>query len=98
MEMMFDRVCAKKLNQKNSTKSGIMFFSEENSLDYAPVISVGNGTYTDGIFVPMAIDIGDKIYYEPHTAIEYTYQGEQYVILRQIDIVGKEKKNEENIK
>lgn len=98
MEMMFDRVCAKKINLKNSTKSGIMLFSEENSLECAQVISVGKGAYNDGIFVPMEIEIGDKIYYEPHTAIEYTYQGEQFVILRQIDVVGKEEQYEENSK
>ncbi len=94
MEMLFDRVLAKKIAAQNTTKSGLIVSSDDKlpMLQQAKVESVGNGSYEYGVFVPMQIEVGDKIYYEPHTAVEFSMQGEEYVILRQIDVVMKEKK------
>ena len=94
MEMLFDRVLAKKIVAQNTTKSGLIVSSDDKlpMLQQAKVESVGNGSHEYGVFVPMQIEVGDKIYYEPHTAVEFSMQGEEYVILRQIDVVMKEKK------
>lgn len=93
MEMLFDRVLAKKIETKNTTKSGLVVLENEKdpSLCQAIVESCGKGCYEYGVFVPMQIEIGDKIFYEPHTAVSFNFNGEEYVILRQIDIIMKEK-------
>lgn len=94
MEMLFDRVLAKKVITQNKTKSGLVMSTDDKQtmLQQAKVESIGKGVYEYGVFVPMQVEVGDKIYYEPHTAVEFLLQGEEYVILRQIDIVMKEKK------
>ena len=95
MNMMFDRVCAKKIAKNNTTQSGISLQSDDESLLCAVVTSVGKGTFDNGTFIPMQIKVGDKIFYEKHTAIEFCDKGEEYVILRQIDVVGIEGENDE---
>ncbi len=90
--MLFDRVLAKKIEAQNMTKSGLILNDNKSpTLCQAKVESVGNGAYEYGVFVPMQIEIGDKIYYEPHTAVQFNLNGEEYVILRQIDVIMKER-------
>ena len=94
MEMLFDRVLAKKIVAQNTTKSGLVVLNDDKTptLCQAKVENVGQGSYEYGVFIPMQIDVGDTIFYEPHTAVQLNLQGEEYVILRQIDVIMKEKK------
>lgn len=94
MEMLFDRVLAKKIVAQNTTKSGLVVLKDDKvpSLCQAKVECVGKGAHEYGVFVPMQIEVGDTIYYEPHTAVQFFCGGDEYVILRQIDVIMKEKK------
>lgn len=92
LQVLFDRVLAKELDKELTLKSGITI-SEKNvgNLRKAKVESIGEGIYENGVFVPMKVRIGDIIVYEEHVAIRQKIGDSNYVILRQIDILGIER-------
>ena len=93
LKPMFDRVIAKKLECNTQTKSGIVLHADEQDFDVvrAKVLAVGRGCFEDGIFVPMAFEVGDTILFERHCCVEFEIGGEMFVILKQTDILAKEK-------
>ena len=89
LKPLFDRVVLKNLNKENKTKSGI--FIPETVGDepiYAKVIAVGTGDCFDGNKSEMAVSVGDKVLYNKYGATEFKCNDEEYVILRQSDILG----------
>ena len=86
---LFDRVVLKNINKQNQTKSGI--FIPESVGDeplYAEVIAIGNGDNFDGNKAEMAVKVKDKVLYNKYGATEFKCDNEEYVILRQSDILG----------
>ena len=86
---LFDRVVLKNLNKQNKTKSGIIIpESVGDEPIYAEVIAVGNGECFDGNKSEMAVSVGDKVLYNKYGATEFKCDDENFVILRQSDILG----------
>lgn len=86
---LFDRVVLKDLNRSNKTKSGI--FIPESVGDepkYAKVVAVGDGDVFDGNKSEMAVKINDKVLYNKYGATSFKINDEEFVILRQSDILG----------
>jgi len=53
------------------------------------VIAVGPGQTTEkGIQVPVDVQVGDKVIYSKYGGIQIKITGEEYVILRQDDILA----------
>ena len=73
----------------NITKSGI--FIPESVGDepiYGEVIAIGNGDNFDGNKAEMAVSVGDKVLYNKYGATEFKCDEQEFVILRQSDILG----------
>ena len=95
LKPLFDRVVLKNIKQESTTKSGI--FIPETVGDeplYAKVIAIGNGDCFDGNKSEMAVSIGDKVLYNKYGATQFKCDEEDYVILRQSDILGIFKEND----
>ena len=91
---LFDRVVLKNLNKENKTKSGIIIPETVGDEPlYAKVIAVGNGECFDGNKTEMAVSVGDKVLYNKYGATNFKCDEEEYVILRQSDILGVFKEN-----
>ncbi len=89
LKPLFDRVILKNLNKQSKTKSGIIIpESVGDEPLYAKVIAVGNGDNFDGNNAQMAVSVGDKVLYNKYGATEFKCDDEEYVILRQSDILG----------
>ena len=89
IKMLFDRVLAKELESKNTTKSGITLDYEGlNNIKRAKVISVGTGNLSNGGKIPMQVKVDDIIMYEDFAAVKFKDGMEEYVILKQDDIIG----------
>lgn len=87
--MLFDRVLAKELESKNTTKSGITLDYEGlNNIKRAKVISVGTGNLSNGGKIPMQVKVDDIIMYEDFASVKFKDGMEEYVILKQDDIIG----------
>lgn len=84
-----DRVLLKKLEAEEKTKSGIILTgSAKETPQEAEVIAVGPGETKDGNPVPMEVKIGDKVIYSKYSGTDVKYQGEEYILVSQKDILA----------
>lgn len=89
LKPLFDRVVLKNINQKKETLSGIIIpDSVGDEPIYAEVIAVGDGNTFDGEKCEMSVCVGDKVLYNKYGAVPFKIKGEEFVILRQSDILG----------
>lgn len=84
-----DRVVIKRLEAEETTKSGIIVTgTAKERPQEAEVIAVGPGAIVDGKRTEMEIKIGDKVLYSKYAGTEVKFEGEEYTILRQDDILA----------
>lgn len=86
---LFDRVVIKNLERSNKTKSGILIpESVGDEPLYGEIIAIGTGDCFDGNKSEMAVNVGDKVLYNKYGATSFKCDEENYVVLRQSDILG----------
>ena len=84
-----DRVVVKMIKQEETTKSGIILSEgSKEKPQIAEVIAVGPGGETDGKEVKMYIKIGEKVVLNKYAGTEIKYEGEDYIIVKQSDILA----------
>lgn len=84
-----DRVVIKKVEAEEKTASGIILpGSAKEQPQMAQVIEVGPGGFVDGNEIKMEVTIGDKVIYSKYAGNEVKIDGEEYIILRQNDILA----------
>ena len=84
-----DRVVIKKLDAESTTKSGIVLTgTAKEQPQEAEVMAVGPGAVVDGKRVEMEVKVGDKILYSKYAGTDVKVAGEEYIILRQDDILA----------
>lgn len=84
-----DRVVIKRLEAEEKTKSGIVLTgAAKERPQEAEVIAVGPGAICDGKRVDMEVKVGDKVLYSKYAGTEVKLDGEEYIILKQDDILG----------
>ena len=84
-----DRVVIKKLEAEETTKSGIIVTgTAKERPQEAQVVAVGPGAIVDGKRTEMEVKIGDKVLYSKYAGTEVKFEGEEYTILRQDDILA----------
>ena len=85
-----DRVLIKMVEAEETTKGGIILTSSaQEKPSIAEVIAVGpGGIDEDGNNVKMQIKKGDKVITSKYSGTEVKYEGEDYIIVRQCDILA----------
>ena len=84
-----DRGVIKKLEAESTTKSGIVLTgTAKEQPQEAKVMAVGPGAVVDGKRVEMDVKVGDKILYSKYAGTDVKVAGEEYIILRQDDILA----------
>lgn len=84
-----DRVVIKKVEAEEKTASGIILpGSAKEQPQMAEVIEVGPGGVVDGNEIKMEVTIGDKVIYSKYAGNEVKIGSEEYIILRQSDILA----------
>ena len=84
-----DRVVIKKLEAESTTNSGIVLTgTAKEQPQEAEVMAVGPGAVVDGKRVEMEVKVGDKILYSKYAGTDVKVAGEEYIILRQDDILA----------
>ena len=85
-----DRVVIKMLEAEETTKSGIILAgSAKEKPQRAEVVAVGPGGVVDGKEVKMELSVGDKVIMSKYAGTEVKLDGEEYIILRQSDVLAK---------
>ncbi|MEG1257359.1 co-chaperone GroES [Clostridium sp.] len=84
-----DRVVIKRLESEEITKGGIVLAgAAKEKPQEAEVIAVGPGSYSHGREIKMEVKIGDKILFSKFSGTEVKFEGKEYVILKQEDILA----------
>ncbi len=84
-----DRVVLKQLEAEETTKSGIILTSaSQEKPQEAEVVAVGPGGLVDGKEVKMLVKPGDKVIYARYGGNTVKLDGEEYIIVKQDDILA----------
>ncbi|MDL2289286.1 co-chaperone GroES [Clostridia bacterium OttesenSCG-928-F22] len=84
-----DRVVLKNVETEETTKSGIVLpGSAKEKPQVAEIIAVGPGGVVEGKEVTMYVKPGDKVIYSKYAGNEIKMDDEEYLIVRQNDILA----------
>ena len=84
-----DKVVLKQLEAEETTKSGIVLPGQtKEKPQQAEVIAVGPGGVVDGKEVTMQVKVGDKVIYSKYAGTEVKLGEDEYIVVRQNDIVA----------
>ena len=84
-----DRVVLKQEVAEETTKSGIVLAGQtKEKPQQAEVVAVGPGGIVDGKEVAMLVSVGDKVIYSKYSGTEVEVDGEEYLIVKQNDILA----------
>lgn len=84
-----DRVLVKMKESEETTKSGIILASSaQEKPQIAEVVEVGPGEKIDGKQQEMYVKKGDNIIVSKYAGTEVKYEGEDYIIVKQDDILA----------
>ena len=85
-----DRVVLKPVEAEETTKSGIILTAAaKEKPQIAEVIAVGPGGVVDGKEVKMELAVGDKVIASKYAGTEVKFDGVEYTIIRQDDVLAK---------
>ena len=85
-----DRIIVKRLEEETKTKGGIIIpdSAKEKPIE-GKVVACGKGKVTeDGKVLPLDVKVGDKVLFSKYGGTEVKVDGEEYLIMREDDILG----------
>ncbi|MFO7570802.1 MAG: co-chaperone GroES [Smithellaceae bacterium] len=85
-----DRIIVKRLDEETKTKGGIIIpdSAKEKPIE-GKIIAVGKGKVTEeGKILPLDVKVGDKVLFSKYGGTEVKIDGEEYLIMREDDILG----------
>lgn len=86
---LLDRVVLKATEVEETTQSGFILTSaSQEKPQFSEVIAVGPGGLVDGKEVKMFVSVGDKVITGKYAGTEVKIDGEEYIIVRQNDILA----------
>lgn len=84
-----DRVLIKMIEGEETTKSGIILTSgAKEKPQIAEVLETGEGQTIDGKKEEMYVKKGDKVVVSKYSGTEIKYEGNDYIIVKQSDILA----------
>lgn len=87
---LHDRILVKRLGEEEKTKGGIIIpDTAKEKPAQGEVIAVGSGRrMDDGKLVSLEVKKGDKILFGKYSGTEIKVEGEDYLIMREDDVLG----------
>ncbi|MEA4901829.1 co-chaperone GroES [Desulfitobacterium sp.] len=84
-----DRVVIKALPSEEKTKSGIIMpdTAKEKPME-GEIVAAGPGKMEKGERIALDVKVGDKVIYSKYAGTEVKYDGEEYLILKESDILA----------
>jgi chaperonin GroES len=85
-----DRIIVKRIEEEAKTAGGIFIpDTAKEKPQMGQIVSVGNGKKTeDGKVIPVDVKAGDKVLFGKYAGTEVKVEGEEYLIMREDDILG----------
>ena len=85
-----DRIIVRRLEEEEKTKGGIIIpdAAKEKPMQ-GEVVAAGKGKVSeDGKVMPLDVKVGDKILFGKYAGTEVKLDGEDYLIMREDDVLG----------
>ena len=87
---LHDRVLVRRLEEKETAKGGIIILDTAKEKPHeGEVIAVGAGKMEKGHRSPVDVKVGDRILFGKYTGNDITIDGQEYLILREDEILAK---------
>jgi len=85
-----DRLLIRRLTEEQKTKGGIIIpDTAKEKPQEGEVMAVGAGRFLDsGKVQPLEVKVGEKILFGKYSGNEIKIEGEEYVIVREDDVLG----------
>ena len=86
-----DRVVVKATEESEQMRGGLYIpDTAKEKPQQGEVVAVGPGKFDErgGQRIPMDVKVGDKVLYGKYSGTEVTVDGEQYLILRESDVLA----------
>lgn len=84
-----DRIVIKVLEKEERTVGGIVLpDTAKEKPQKGEALAVGSGELVDGKRVPLEVKVGDKIIFSKYAGTEVKIDNEEYLILRQSDVLA----------
>ncbi|HEV7838965.1 MAG TPA: co-chaperone GroES, partial [Gemmatimonadaceae bacterium] len=84
-----DRVMVRALEETEQMRGGLFIpDTAKEKPQQGEIIAVGPGRYEKNVRVPMELKTGDKVLYGKYSGSEVTIDNEQYLILRESDVLA----------
>ena len=84
-----NRVVLKNVEAEETTKSGILLTgTAKEKPQMSEVVAIGSGEVRDGVLVPMTVKVGNKVITSKYSGTEVKIDGEEYVIVKEDDILA----------
>ena len=89
LKPLFDRVVLKSCEVEETTKSGLILTGNaKEKPQMAEIVAAGPGGIVDGKEIKMSVKPGEKVIYSKYAGNEVKLDGEDYIIVRQSDILA----------
>jgi len=91
LQPLGERIVIKPSEQEAQTKGGIYLpDTAKEKPQEGEIVAAGPGRVTDdGTRIPMELAVGDKVIYSKYAGTEYKDGDEEYLILRESDVLAK---------
>ncbi|MBX6395077.1 MAG: co-chaperone GroES [Alicyclobacillaceae bacterium] len=84
-----DRVVIRPVEREEKTASGIVLpDTAKEKPQEGEVVAVGPGRYEDGRRIEIDVKVGDRVIFSKYAGTEVKYDGVEYLILRESDILA----------
>jgi chaperonin GroES len=84
-----DRVFIRALDATEQMRGGLHIpDTAKEKPQQGEIVAVGPGRFEEGKRVPMELKLGDKVLYAKYSGTEVRLDGEQYLILRETDVLA----------
>jgi chaperonin GroES len=87
---LYDRIVVKRIEEQETLRSGIIIpDSAKEKPQEGEVVAVGQGKrLEDGTLVALDVKIGDRILFGKYSGNEIKLDGDEYMIMREDDVLG----------
>ena len=87
---LHDRLLVRRIEEKETAKGGIIIpDTAKEKPQRGEVLAAGNGKILDnGKTLPLDVKVGDKILFGKYSGTEIKIDGEEYMMLREEEILG----------
>ena len=85
-----DRVVIAPADETESMRGGLYIpDTAKEKPTQGEVIAVGQGRFEKGARVPVDVKVGDLVIYGKYSGTPYTFDGDEYVIIKASDVLAK---------